>query len=169
MSFKEIMELINMINKSQISFMELNYEKVYLKLDKSLNRCENVTSMNLDNTTKSSDTKNYKMEVKNLKVEDNLDNPLTNNDLVENIENDEDIQYIVSPMVGTVYLAPSPDKDNYVSQNQDIKSGDVVCIVEAMKLMNEIESEYSGKISEILVKNGQMVEYGQKLFKIKKS
>lgn len=166
MSFKEIMELINIINKSQISFMELNYEKIYLKLDKSLNRCENVASVNLDNPIKTSDAKNYKTEVKNLKLEENLDNSSINNDL---LENDEDIQYIVSPMVGTVYLAPSPDKDNYVSQNQDIKSGDVVCIVEAMKLMNEIESEYSGKFSEILVKNGQMVEYGQKLFKIKKS
>lgn len=166
MSFKEIMELINMINKSQISFMELNYEKVYLKLDKSLNRCENSlnSNLNFDSQIKN-DNKNYKMEIK--ESEDSLN--ISSIDKMDLIENDDDAQYIVSPMVGTVYLAPAPDKETYVSQNQEIKSGDVVCIVEAMKLMNEIESEYSGKISEILVKNGQMVEYGQKLFKIKKS
>lgn len=166
MSFKEIMELINMINKSQISFMELNYEKVYLKLDKSLNRCENSlnSNLNFDSQIKN-DNKNYKMEIK--ESEDSLN--ISSIDKMDLIENDDNAQYIVSPMVGTVYLAPAPDKETYVSQNQEIKSGDVVCIVEAMKLMNEIESEYSGKISEILVKNGQMVEYGQKLFKIKKS
>lgn len=162
MSFKEIMELIEMINKSQISFMELNYEKVYLKLDKSLSRSENNSNLNFDGQIKND--KNYKVEVKN--SEENLN--VFSTDKI-NLNEDDDAQYIVSPMVGTVYLAPAPDKETYVSQNQEIKSGDVVCIVEAMKLMNEIESEFSGKISEVLVKNGQMVEYGQKLFKIKKS
>lgn len=154
-----------MINKSQISFMELNYEKVYLKLDKSLNRAENNlnSNTNFDSQIKN-DNKNYKVEVKD--SEENLD--VFETDKTDSKE-DADAQYIVSPMVGTVYLSPAPDKDTYVSQNQEIKSGDIVCIVEAMKLMNEIESEYSGKILEILVKNGQMVEYGQKLFKIKTS
>lgn len=165
MSFKEIIELINMIDKSQISFMELNYEKVYLKLDKSLNRCGSASNINFDGQINNGD-KNSKIEFTQV---DNKKNDCSINLSNDSIENIEDYQYIVSPMVGTVYLAPSPDKDTYVSENQEIKNGDVVCIVEAMKLMNEIESEYSGKISEILVKNGQMVEYGQKLFKIKKS
>lgn len=69
-------------------------------------------------------------------------------------------------MVGTFYSKPSPEEDDYVTINKNINKGDTVCIIEAMKLMNEIESEYSGKIVEIYVKNGQTVEYGSKLFRI---
>ena len=68
---------------------------------------------------------------------------------------------IVSPMVGTFYKAPSPDAEPFVSVGSTIKQGDVVCIVEAMKMMNEIKSEISGKITEICVEDGQPVEFGQ--------
>lgn len=68
---------------------------------------------------------------------------------------------ITSPMVGTFYSAPSPDADAFVEVGKSISQGDVVCIVEAMKLMNEIESEHSGTVTEICVKDGQPVEYGQ--------
>jgi acetyl-CoA carboxylase biotin carboxyl carrier protein len=71
---------------------------------------------------------------------------------------------IKSPMVGTFYRAPAPDADNYVEQNSAVSVGQTVCIVEAMKLMNEIESEVEGKIARILVENAQPVEYGQTLF-----
>lgn len=70
---------------------------------------------------------------------------------------------LTSPMVGTFYSAPSPDADAFVKVGQTIKEGDVVCIVEAMKLMNEIESDFSGKITEICVEDGQPVEFGQVL------
>ena len=70
---------------------------------------------------------------------------------------------ITSPMVGTFYSAPSPDAKPFVEVGQTISQGDVVCIVEAMKLMNEIEAECSGKIVEICVKDGQPVEFGQVL------
>lgn len=70
---------------------------------------------------------------------------------------------ITSPMVGTFYAAPSPDASAFVEVGKSISQGDVVCIVEAMKLMNEIESEFSGTITEICVKDGQPVEYGQPL------
>lgn len=73
---------------------------------------------------------------------------------------------IKSPMVGTFYAAPSPDSDPYVSLNQRISAGQVVCIVEAMKLMNEIEAEDSGRIAKILVENAQPVEFGQVMFLI---
>ena len=69
-------------------------------------------------------------------------------------------------MVGTFYSAPSPDADAFVKVGQTIKEGDVVCIVEAMKLMNEIESDFSGKITEICVEDGQPVEFGQVLMYI---
>ncbi len=74
---------------------------------------------------------------------------------------------VTSPMVGTFYAKPSPDSDNYVTLGQKVKKGDVLCIVEAMKLMNEIESEFDGEVVEILVKDEQPVEYGMPLFVIK--
>lgn len=73
---------------------------------------------------------------------------------------------IKSPMVGTFYQSPAPDADPYVSLNEKVTNGQVVCIVEAMKLMNEIESEVSGRVVEICVQNAQPVEFGQTLFVI---
>ncbi|MEI6638158.1 MAG: acetyl-CoA carboxylase biotin carboxyl carrier protein [Chlorobium sp.] len=72
-----------------------------------------------------------------------------------------------SPIVGTFYQSSSPDSPPFVAVNDIIKKGDVLCIIEAMKLMNEIEAEVSGTIIEILVENGQAVEYDQPLFRIK--
>ena len=73
---------------------------------------------------------------------------------------------LTSPMVGTFYKSPSPDAKPFVEVGQSVKQGDVVCIVEAMKLMNEIESEFSGTITEICVEDGQPVEFGQVLMYI---
>jgi len=84
-------------------------------------------------------------------------------------EDDANVVYITSPFVGTFYRAPSPDASPFVDKGSTIAAGTVLCIVEAMKLMNEIESEISGTIVEILVENGKPVEYGDKLFKVKKS
>lgn len=75
-------------------------------------------------------------------------------------------QAVTSPMVGTFYKAPSPDAKPFVEVGQTISKGDVVCIVEAMKLMNEIESEFSGKVVEVCVEDGQPVEFGQVLMYI---
>ncbi len=72
-------------------------------------------------------------------------------------------------MPGTFYSAPSPEADPFVKVGDNVKKGDTLCIVEAMKIMNEIESENSGTISEILINNGDPVEYNQPLFKIKSS
>ncbi|EDL64555.1 acetyl-CoA carboxylase biotin carboxyl carrier protein, partial [Bacillus sp. SG-1] len=80
---------------------------------------------------------------------------------------DENLHKIVSPMVGTFYQSPSPDKDAYVKTGSKVSEDSVVCIVEAMKLFNEIEAEVKGEIVEILVKDGQLVEYGQPLFLVK--
>ncbi|MFS0751476.1 acetyl-CoA carboxylase biotin carboxyl carrier protein [Oceanobacillus sp. 1P07AA] len=75
---------------------------------------------------------------------------------------------ITSPMVGTFYSASSPEKDSFVNKGTKVDPSSVVCIVEAMKLFNEIEAEVSGEIVEILVENGELVEYGQPLFRVKK-
>ena len=78
----------------------------------------------------------------------------------------EDTRTINSPMVGTFYRAPSPGAKPFADVGQKVKAGDTVCIIEAMKLLNEIETEYYGVIKEILVENGQPVEFGQPLFVI---
>ena len=73
---------------------------------------------------------------------------------------------VTSPMVGTFYRAPSPEAPSYVDLGDNVRIGQVLCIVEAMKLMNEIESEISGKVVEILIENGQPIEFGQVMFKL---
>ena len=82
-------------------------------------------------------------------------------------EEKKDEKVIKSPMVGTFYASNSPKEEPFVKVGDKVKKGQVVCIVEAMKLMNEIESEYDGEIAEICVSNEEMVEYGTPLFKLK--
>ena len=86
-----------------------------------------------------------------------------------NTENKQEENYKVvkSPMVGTFYASSSPEKDPFVKVGDKVHKGQVLCIIEAMKLMNEIESEYDGEIVEVCVNNEDMVEYGTPLFKIK--
>ena len=76
--------------------------------------------------------------------------------------------FITSPMVGTFYLAPSPESPPFVEKGTEVNNESVVCIIEAMKVMNEIQAEMSGEILEVLIENGQSVEFGQPLFKIRK-
>ena len=78
-----------------------------------------------------------------------------------------DAKYITSPIVGVVYLQSSPDADPFVQVGKKITSNDTVCIIEAMKIMNEIKSDFNGEVLEVLVENGQMVDFGQKLFAIR--
>lgn len=80
---------------------------------------------------------------------------------------DESLHKITSPMVGTFYQSPSPDAPAYVKVGDKVGEDTIVCIVEAMKLFNEIEAEIKGEIVEVLVKDGQLVEYGQPLFLVK--
>ena len=79
---------------------------------------------------------------------------------------EDDSNYVTSPFVGTFYRAPSPEIEAFVQEGDSIAPGQVLCIVEAMKLMNEIESEVSGTIVEVLVESGKPVEYGDRLFRI---
>lgn len=85
---------------------------------------------------------------------------------VEEAEEDGLVE-VSSPMVGTFYRAPSPDSDPYVEVGDRVSEGDTLCIIEAMKLMNELECEVSGVVAEVLVANAEPVEYGQALFKVR--
>ena len=86
---------------------------------------------------------------------------------IAEIEANESRNIIKAPMVGTFYAKPSPDSQPFVKIGQKVKKGEVLCIIEAMKLMNEIESEFDGEIEEILIQDGECVEYGKPLFIIK--
>jgi acetyl-CoA carboxylase biotin carboxyl carrier protein len=82
---------------------------------------------------------------------------------------DPNLVYVTSPFVGTFYRSPSPESPSFVEVGNTIRPGQVLCIVEAMKLMNEIESEIAGTVLELLVENGKPVEYGEKLFRVRKA
>ncbi len=87
---------------------------------------------------------------------------------VKEEEKDEEVQFITSPIVGTFYSAPAPDAPAYVKVGDRVKNGQTVCILEAMKLMNEIQCEFDCEIEAVLVSNEQKVEYGQPLFRVKR-
>ena len=86
----------------------------------------------------------------------------------EKSESTDDSSYVTSPMVGVAYLAPTENSDPYVKLGDKVKAGDILCIVEAMKLMNMIQTEIDGTIAEICITDGQVVEYGTKLFRIER-
>lgn len=85
---------------------------------------------------------------------------------VASSDNPDHEHTVKSPMVGTFYRSPGPDSDAFVNEGDKVKKGDTLCIIEAMKLMNEIEAEYAGTITEILVDNATPLEYGQPIFVI---
>jgi acetyl-CoA carboxylase biotin carboxyl carrier protein len=88
--------------------------------------------------------------------------------VVSSASGQADSSYITSPFVGTFYRAAAPEAANFVEVGSQFQPGQTLCIVEAMKLMNEIEAEFSGTVLEVLVENGQSVEFGQQLFKVTK-
>ena len=109
-----------------------------------------------------------KKEQKQIPVSKNLNNEETKNvdieeKIVEPIKKEKG-NIVKSPMVGTFYLKPSPADDQYVQIGDKVKKGDTLCIVEAMKLMNEIESEFDGTLKDILLNDGDTVQYGTPLF-----
>ena len=95
--------------------------------------------------------------------------PQTDNSEIENGQAAEDLNHITSPMVGTFYRASAPGEDPFVEIGNVVKVGQTICILEAMKLMNEIESEFNAEIVEILVENGTPVEFGQVLMRVRQS
>lgn len=162
MNINEVKELIELINNSELSYFEFKTEDCLLKMDKSLTRnvVEEVRE-EIKHNIKGEDlnkTNEIKNEENKIKIEEKID-------IIEK----EDVEGIIvkAPMVGTFYSAPSPNSNNFVSLGDKVNKGDTLCIIEAMKLMNEIESDFNGKVVEILAEDGDMVEYGTPLFKIK--
>ncbi|APF26248.1 acetyl-CoA carboxylase, biotin carboxyl carrier protein [Clostridium sporogenes] len=156
MDFKGIENLIKAMSESNLSSMDIEYNGIAIKMKKENN-------------------KSYKQEIISGEYEkENRDNiveekklDLLNNEEKTDISMGDNFIEIVSPIVGTFYESPGIDKKPYVKVGDKVKKGDIVCIVEAMKVMNEIEAEVDGEIVEVLIENEQMVQYGEALFKIK--
>lgn len=160
MDYKAVEQLIKALSDSTVNELEIETNEIKIKMSK------NSTRVVLNEATV--DTSNY-VEVQNASVA-----PVAKNNTVEakpveikEEATEENLYVVKSPMVGTFYSAPSENADAFVKVGDKVGKGTVLCIVEAMKLMNEIECEVEGSIVEVLTKNGEMVEFGEPLFKIK--
>jgi acetyl-CoA carboxylase biotin carboxyl carrier protein len=165
MAFKmdEIRELIRLIDESQIEEFEIDNEGAKVVIRKAL--AGKMTASTAYTPTGVPATVPL-MSPSTVPVSSEA--PIVAKTRVkENLSEEKNLHQIVSPMVGTFYRAPSPDSRPYVEEGDKVDDKSVVCIVEAMKLMNEIEAEIQGTILKILVKNGQLVEYGQALFLVR--
>ena len=159
MDFSGIKEILEMVNNSDIALFDYTTNDGHLVLDKSFTR---------NNYKDKVVSQEANVEIKEESIE-NITPTKIENKAIDSLEEDDGLTIITSPMVGTFYSSPSPDSESYVKVGDNVSKDQVLCIIEAMKLMNEIQSEYSGEIKQILVKNGDMVEYGQPLFKIKEA
>ena len=167
MDVEQIKELITLIDSSDLAFFELTNGNSHIKMDKSLNRC-GVESNSSNKSESRNIPQQYTEKIEKPVVKEEVKKVKKEEVKEEKIE-DSNLSVITSPMVGTFYSSASPDAPAFVKPGDTISKGKIICIIEAMKLMNEIESEYNGEIVECLVKNGDMVEYGQSLFKIREA
>jgi acetyl-CoA carboxylase biotin carboxyl carrier protein len=173
MEFEKIKELIKLVDSSSLAFFELGNGTDHIKMDKSLNRgLSDNNFSNLSNTSKINNVDSINTVLNSVNAIEKSETPVVKNEDLKDAEKeavieDKNIKVITSPMVGTFYSSASPESPDFVEAGGTVSKGKVICIIEAMKLMNEIESDYSGIIVERLVNSGDMVEYGQPLFKIK--
>jgi len=158
MDAKTIQEIIRLVNKSDLTEVEIEEKDFKLKIKRSPDAPVVYTATPIEQTVTHTPVSlpPAKTETVAPASEKATSTPATPSNAVE----------FRSPMIGTFYRASGPEKPNYVNVGDTVKKGQVLCIVEAMKLFNEIESEYDGKILKILVENAQPVEYEQPLFLI---
>lgn len=157
----------------------MNYNEIQEDINKMINDVEksslNSLEIEFPNGLKIKMSKGNKATISNANVEPSqvselvptVTNKVVNNIQAETVKVEENYKEIKSPMVGTFYASSSPKAEPFVKVGDKVKKGQVVCIVEAMKLMNEIESEFDGEVVEVCKNNEDMVEYGTTLFKIK--
>lgn len=158
MDYEQIKKLIDDMGSANIDELEIEFPEG-LKISMKKNTEKEVVVANNIQTQSQMQTIPTAMPTIQVNTENNV--------VKEQQKCEENYKVIKSPMVGTFYSKPAPDKDAFVKVGDNVKKGQVVCIVEAMKLMNEIESEFDGAIVEICVNDGDVVEYGMPLFKIK--
>jgi len=157
LDLKQIKQIIDLMKRSDLTEFAVEEEGFKLKIRRGANGNPVATS-------------NGGPIVATL---DPVGNPLlvgTNPSLPTGTDKEEPgVAYIKAPMVGTFYRSPSPESPAFVEVNAKVEENSVICIIEAMKIMNEIQAEAKGTVLEVLVENGQPVEYGQRLFKIKQA
>ncbi|MCG7345165.1 acetyl-CoA carboxylase biotin carboxyl carrier protein [Sporosarcina sp. ACRSL] len=172
LKIQEIREIIKLIDQSSIEKFTFESEGTKIKLEKGMNGLQQP--VHVEQQRKEEPVQQAAPAIQQPKKEqqeqaqapaeqENKETATT----TSNAADDPSLHKITSPMVGTFYQASSPDADPYVKKGDSVKPDSIVCIVEAMKLFNEIEAEVSGEIVEILVEDGQLVEYGQPLFLVK--
>lgn len=168
MDFVQVKELINIVGNSPFNDFELKLGDSYVKMNKNTNGNENVSSARIQSNstqTNNFDDKNTssKQESSPIIPED-ISAPITiiPQDKVEIKEG----SLVKAPIVGTFYQSASPDKPPFAKVGDKVKEGDILCVIEAMKIMNEIKSPYNGEVVEVLAENEDMVEYNQPLFRI---
>ena len=155
MEYEKIKQLMDDMGNSKITSLDIEFpDGIKIKLEKK-NETQVIVS-NKDNIIPLSEQTAIK-ESSPVIVEE-TESPVTTQGSQGEI--------VKSPMIGTFYSKPSPTSNPYVEIGTQVKKGDVLCIIEAMKLMNEIETECDGKVAEILVKDGEAVDYGKPLFRI---
>jgi acetyl-CoA carboxylase biotin carboxyl carrier protein len=159
MDFQEIKQLIKVVEKSEIGEIEIEEEGLKIRISKN-----SKYGVRAVETVQSSGPAVAPIPA----ATPSQPSPQTEPEKKPEPEVSTNVSEVKSPMVGTFYRAPAPDADPYVEVNDTVKTGQTLCIIEAMKLMNEIQSEVSGKIVKILVENAQPVEYDQVLFLIEK-
>lgn len=152
MEYEQIKQLMEDMGNSKLSSLDIEFpDGIKIKMEKKEEKQVIIShEVENDNTV--------------LKVETTKENKISEEQ--KEVSNHIEGTIVTSPMVGTFYMKSSPNSDPYVEVGSVVKKGDILCIIEAMKLMNEIESEYDGKIAEIFVKDGEPVEYGKPLFRI---
>lgn len=160
---QEIRELIKLVDQSSLDEFVYEFEGSKIKMKK--NGTEKSVSKHVQTTLSVPEPVSAPIEV--VKPESKLEAAAVQEATQEEVKEQAGLHKIVSPMVGTFYQSSSPDVEAYVKQGTKVSKDSIVCIVEAMKLFNEIEAEINGEIVEILAKDGQLVEYGQPLFLVK--
>ena len=168
LKIQELRELIKLVDQSSIDEFsyELDGSKIKMKKSKAVTYVEEKAAAKTNEVHKAEETVSKSDQEASVQASKAVEAPVKEEAPAKPAA-DENLHKIVSPMVGTFYQSPSPDQDVYVKTGSKVNDDSVVCIVEAMKLFNEIEAEVKGEIVEILVKDGQLVEYGQPLFLVK--
>lgn len=162
MDLKVVSELVKLMNNSKLSALEIEEKEFRIKLEKNLKNSENE-EISVDKKTI---FENYSEVNDVITYEKHETTENKEEETVKPAIDETNVKIVKSPIVGTFYSAASPEAEVFAVTGKKVKKGDTLCIIEAMKLMNEIESEFDGEIVEILVSNGAMVEYGQPLFKL---
>lgn len=165
MDLKQIKQVIDLMKRSDLTAFELEEEGFKIKIKRGADAVPLVHTSRIASTTYSDAPLIEAVAAPRPQAAAGSTSP----SLPGNPGADEaGVSYIKSPMVGTFYRASSPESKPFAEIGTKVSETSVVCIIEAMKIMNEIQSELKGAVLEVLVENGQPVEYGQKLFKIKR-